>query len=99
MRIFILVLLIFSSVFQVFSQRRLKYDADSLSFVRENRQSLTYLIGNVIFKQETTTGYCDSAIYNRTENILDAFNNIRIIDDSTVITSQTLAYDGNNRKA
>ncbi|MFY0685551.1 MAG: Organic solvent tolerance protein OstA [Cyclobacteriaceae bacterium] len=99
MRIATLWVLIFGLSLGLQAQRKLRYNADSLSFMRVNKENINYLIGNVIFKQETTTGYCDSAIYNRTTNLLEAFRNVKIIDDSTEIISRQLEYDGNSRTA
>ncbi len=57
-------------------------------------------IGDVIFVQNNTTIYCDSAIFYRTKNSVDAFGKIRITDgDSVTITSRSLTYDGNTKTA
>ncbi len=57
-------------------------------------------IGNVIFEQNETTIYCDSAILYKKENIVNAFGRVRIVEgDSVTITSKRLYYNGDTRKA
>ena len=46
-------------------------------------------VGNVVFEQNETTIYCDSAILFKKENIVNAFGNVRIVEgDSITITSR-----------
>ncbi|MBS1681742.1 MAG: organic solvent tolerance protein OstA [Bacteroidetes bacterium] len=56
-------------------------------------------IGNVQFKQNTTTIYCDSAYFYRKQNRLEAFGHVHIVDDSVDITSLRLEYDGTKKIA
>lgn len=57
-------------------------------------------IGHVVFSQQSTTIYCDSAILNKSENTLEAFGRIRITEgDSITITAGSLTYDGNQKIA
>jgi lipopolysaccharide export system protein LptA len=57
-------------------------------------------IGDVIFVQNNTTIYCDSAIFYRSKNSVDAFGKIRITEgDSVTVTSLGLTYDGNSKTA
>jgi lipopolysaccharide export system protein LptA len=59
-----------------------------------------WLIGNVIFIQNQTTIYCDSAKRNKKNNSLEAFGHVKITDgDSITVTSFFLSYDGNTRIA
>jgi lipopolysaccharide assembly outer membrane protein LptD (OstA) len=54
---------------------------------------LTMLAGNVRLKQDITLFYCDSAVINKHNNILEAFGNVRINDrDSVQVYSQYLIY-------
>lgn len=54
----------------------------------------------VKFKQGLTQMYCDSAIQFPRRNLLEAFGHIILIDaDSTVVTGDSLFYDGNTRMA
>lgn len=58
------------------------------------------LVGNVVFQQQETTIYCDSAYFYRKENSIDAFGNVKIVDgDSVTVTSRRLEYDGNTKQA
>ena len=80
--------------------RKIKYTAEgTLSVIRVEGEQVQRLTKNVIFVQNTTNIYCDSSYYNRKRNTMEAFGNIRIIDDSVTITSKNLFYDGNARKA
>lgn len=67
---------------------------------RLNGRPYQKLTTDVIFTQENTVIYCDSAfLYNR-DNVLEAFGHVRIVDNDTVtITGRKLVYDGNARKA
>jgi lipopolysaccharide export system protein LptA len=54
---------------------------------------LLMLVGHVVLKQETTTFYADSAIFNRNTKIVEAFKNVHINDnDSVNIYSDYLLY-------
>jgi lipopolysaccharide assembly outer membrane protein LptD (OstA) len=58
------------------------------------------VIGNVIFTQNKTTIYCDSAYFYKSINSIDAFGRIRITEgDSVTITGNKLSYDGDAKKA
>lgn len=95
------VAVILSVPFTVSGQKKdkIKYDANEMIGMRENGKTLRRLIGNVVFKQETSTMYCDSAIYYVKENVMEAFGRVRIIDDSVTITSNKLIYNGDDRTA
>lgn len=59
-----------------------------------------WVIGDVIFVQNETTIYCDSAIFNRSKNFIDAYGHIRITEgDSVTVTALRLTYDGNKKIA
>jgi len=58
------------------------------------------VLGSVIFVQNTTTIYCDSAHFFKKRNSLEAFGHVRILDgDSVTITAHKLEYDGNQKRA
>ncbi|GAB4229732.1 MAG: OstA-like protein [Ekhidna sp.] len=78
---------------------RIKYKADELFEFRENGQKIRRLIGNVVFAQESSTMYCDSSLYYVKENVMEAYGNVKIVDDSVTITSRRLTYDGNDQSA
>ncbi|MEQ9404727.1 MAG: OstA-like protein [Cyclobacteriaceae bacterium] len=95
--IFILAALPLLTVGQ--KNERIQYKADDLYEFRENGQKIRKLIGNVIFKQKTTTMYCDSSLYYVRTNTMEAFGRVKIVDDSVTITSNRLIYDGGDRTA
>ena len=84
---------------QVFGQSNVKLEhADQLSFERE--KGYQKLSGNVVFTQNQTTIYCDSAYLYKERNSVEAFGRVRITEgDSVTVTSRRLEYDGNTRKA
>lgn len=65
-----------------------------------NGVEIRKLIGNVSFRQGTTLLYCDSAYQYTERNALEAFSNVRIIQNDTItITGDRGFYDGDTRKA
>ncbi len=72
--------------------------------VFRNNQRFDRLIGDadkrVIFKQNTTTIYCDSAFLYREQNRVEAYGNVKIIEKDTItITGRKLVYEGNSKIA
>jgi lipopolysaccharide export system protein LptA len=80
------------------AQKRVKLkDADLL---RSGKKGEQRLIGNVVFVQNQTTIYCDSAHFYKRQNSVEAFGHVRIIEgDSITITGSRLVYDGNAKTA
>jgi len=68
--------------------------SDRLRFQKvDSLTQLQMLAGNVILQQDNTKFYCDSAVINKKQNILEAFGNVHINDaDSVQIYSQYLIY-------
>jgi lipopolysaccharide export system protein LptA len=65
-----------------------------------NGVKIRKLLGNVSFKQEDTFLYCDSAYQYLDRNEIEAFSNVRIIQNDTVtITGDRGFYDGARRTA
>lgn len=84
------------------AQKRLKLkQADQLRSGRDAAgDKIERAIGNVIFNQNTTTIYCDSAYFYKSRNAIAAFGRIRITEgDSVTITGNSLEYDGNTKHA
>ena len=78
---------------------RLK-DADVLRSGKRGEVRFQRLIGNVVFVQNQTTIYCDSAHFYRKENSVEAFGRVRILEgDSITITGSRLVYDGDEKTA
>ncbi|NML23795.1 OstA family protein [Pseudoflavitalea sp. G-6-1-2] len=76
---------------------------NSEKFRFERKDSVTefqIMVGKVILKQNNTTFYCDSAIYNKTARQVEAFGNVHINDADSVHTySQYLLYYVDSRIA
>jgi lipopolysaccharide assembly outer membrane protein LptD (OstA) len=68
--------------------------SDRLRFQKvDSVTQLQMLAGNVILQQDNTKFYCDSAVINKKQNILEAFGHVHINDaDSIQIRSQYLIY-------
>ncbi len=81
-----------------YGQKRVKLkDADVLKSGKKGEQRL---IGNVVFVQNQTTIYCDSAHFYRRQNSVEAFGRVRIVEgDSITITGSRLTYDGDAKTA
>src|SRR6187455_1148572 len=84
-----------------FAQKRVKLKhADDLAGSIRNGERFGRLIGNVVFIQNTTTIYCDSAHFFKGQNKIEAFGKVHITDgDSVDVTSQALTYDGDKKIA
>jgi len=96
--VLILLVAIFGSG-QLIAQKRVKLKhSDQLEF--NKKEGYQKLIGNVVFTQNQTTIYCDSAYLYKDKNSIEAFGNVRITEgDSVTVTGRKLEYDGNTKKA
>jgi lipopolysaccharide export system protein LptA len=86
----------------VIAQKRVKLQqADQLRSGKDKEgNKFERVIGNVIFTQNRTTIYCDSAYFFKSKNSIEAFGRIRITEgDSITITGNRLEYDGDVKKA
>lgn len=94
----LIVVLLMTTLTAAHAQKRVKLQkADVL---RSGGAGVQRLIGNVVFTQNETTIYCDSARFYRKENSVEAFGNVRIIEgDSITITGSRLVYDGDAKTA
>ncbi len=103
MRIFkatILFILLLTALNSIAQQKVKLVDGDSTVGELINGKRIEKVIGNVIFVQNETTIYCDTAIHYRNLNQLEAIGHVRIEDgDSVTITAGRLIYLGNNRLA
>ena len=86
---FILIAAILMLPVSLIAQKKLKLEhADRLSGTTANGERIDKLNGNVVFKQNTTTIYCDSAYFYKSRNTIEAFGKVRITEgDSVTITS------------
>lgn len=75
-------------------------NADVLSFDQERNPDAQILVGNVIFRQDSSYMYCDSAYFYELTNSLDAFGNVRMEQGDTIfVYGDVLYYDGNTKLA
>ena len=98
----LLFLFTFASVDSTLAQKKVKLkQADQLRSGKDKEgNKFERVIGNVIFIQNKTTIYCDSAYFFKSQNSIEAFGKIRITEgDSVNITGNKLEYDGNTKKA
>jgi len=99
---FLLSLFILALANQVaFSQKKVRLvQAEQLQGGRKDNISYDSFVGNVIFEHKGTNIYCDSAVFYKKINNLEAFGNVKIDDgDSVTVTSKKLVYDGNKQLA
>ncbi|MFT5953963.1 MAG: outer membrane scaffolding protein for murein synthesis (MipA/OmpV family), partial [Cyclobacteriaceae bacterium] len=65
----------------VLAQKKIKYQADSLINQGRNKESIQFLWPNVIFVQESTTVTNDSSVYYKSQNQMESYFNVKIVDD------------------
>ena len=99
-RALIITLLMICAV-AAFGQRKVKLKhANTLKGTAVNGVRTDWVIGEVVFVQNQTTIYCDSAIFDRSKNSVEAYGRIRITEgDSVTVTASRLTYDGNQKIA
>lgn len=97
----LIITILLATAISSYGQRRVKLrDADLLRSGKKGNERFQRLIGNVVFVQNQTTIYCDSAHFYKKVNSVEAFGHVRIIDgDSITITGTTLLYDGDSKTA
>lgn len=64
-----------------------------------NGKKVTRLIGNVKLSHEDVIMTCDSAYLNDKESFLEAFSNVKIVQEDLTIKSKTLTYSGHDKVA
>lgn len=101
LRILILSIICLLATIPAWSQRRVKLKkADNLYGSVKDGERYDRLIGNVVFVQNKTTIYCDSAHFFKSQNKIEAYGKIHITEgDSIDVTSLRLSYDGNDKIA
>ncbi|GIV39077.1 MAG: hypothetical protein KatS3mg033_0877 [Thermonema sp.] len=73
--------------------------ADKLVALRTDSTQLIKLVGRGIrFRQDEVLLWCDSAYKFEEKNIVEAFGNVRVVQNDTItLTCRHLIYDGNSR--
>lgn len=75
-------------------------NADLLFGETINGEKVQRLVGKVVFQHEGSTMYCDSAVFNTTQNSLKASGKIHIEQGDTLdLYGDNLDYDGNTKVA
>src|SRR5262245_1832220 len=97
----ILITIVLGLSLNALAQRKVKLKhANSLKGSVQGEARTDWVIGDVVFEQNKTTIYCDSAIFYRGKNSIDAYGNIRITEgDSVTCTALRLTYDGDRKIA
>jgi lipopolysaccharide assembly outer membrane protein LptD (OstA) len=74
--------------------------ANTLSYNKEIDPDNKILIGDVVFRHDSSYMYCDSAYFYELSNSLEAFSNVRMEQGDTLfIYGDWLHYDGNTQLA
>lgn len=92
-----LILLLIS--FGLFAQNTEQKDSlvrllgcDELQQVEEYGQSYRKALGHARFEHNSTLLICDTALWNVNQNVINAFGNVQIIQNNTVLSSESLDY-------
>ena len=65
---------------------------DELQQVEEYGQSYRKALGHARFEHKSTLLICDTALWNVNQNVINAFGNVQIIQNNTVLSSESLDY-------
>lgn len=65
---------------------------DELLQVEEYGQSYRKALGHARFEHNSTLLICDTALWNVNQNVINAFGNVQIIQNNTVLSSESLDY-------
>ncbi|MEA2043284.1 MAG: OstA-like protein [Bacteroidota bacterium] len=102
MRNFALLLLtgiIFTQTLSAQKKKKIEYNSDVLYTTELLGPKIKILTGHVVFYHENSTMSCDSALFNISKNLFDAFGNIKVIkpteEDTVFLYGDTLHYNGN----
>ena len=99
--IFFSLLISISITTQCYSQQtKINFQSKQSQGKTVDNKRLLILWDNVVFKNNKSTMYCDSATYNRTNNSFIAYRNIKIIEnDSLELYGDSLHYFGDEQTA
>jgi lipopolysaccharide export system protein LptA len=101
MRVAILICFVLSIATDLYGQKKVRLkQSDYSKGVMKDGKRTDWVVGNVIFTQNQTTIYCDSAEIFKKENSVEAYGHVKITDgDSVTVTAKRLRYDGDKRVA
>lgn len=66
--------------------------ADMARLVEINGKEYRKVVGDAVFLHNDTYLYCDSAYWNVSEEYIDALGSIRIVQENTVLTGDSIKY-------
>jgi len=100
----IFFIFIFSISISAFSQKKIDFDSKYLFTTEELGTDIKVLTDSVVFKHENSIMFCDSALFDYTNNYFDAFGNVRLIkptkeNDTVFLYGDTLHYSGKEKYA
>ncbi len=96
----LLLSLLFSALWAQKKEQIEIIDASELIGLTVDGKKAQKLRGNVKFRHQKALMYCDSALFYRDENLIDAYGNIRINQGDTLnLYGDVLHYNGNSRLA
>ncbi|MCV9389452.1 OstA-like protein [Reichenbachiella ulvae] len=103
-KIFLLILLgslLTAQSIQAQRKDKIRYKAEKLTNARSDEgERYKKLIDRVVFTQNETIVYCDSAYFFTKRNVMEAYGRVRIKQgDSVTITAKKLIYEGDSEKA
>jgi lipopolysaccharide export system protein LptA len=74
--------------------------ADRYNFEKRDTSNFISLAGNVVLRKENTLFYCDSAVLDQKQNVVEAFGKVHINDADSVHTyADYMRYVGKEKKA
>ncbi len=98
------IILFISNIF--FAQEQKQIEIINANFIRTTSDlgpDVKVLVGQVALHHDSTTMYCDSALYNTVEKKIDAFGDVEIQRlhnwDTIYLLGDTMHYDGNTKMA
>ncbi len=92
--------LISSAIGYAQKSKRIAFNARSTEMDQKLGKNAKRLLGNVVFRHEGSTMYCDSAYFYPDQNALDGFSNVHIIKgDSLHLYSDYVNYNGRTKMA
>lgn len=97
--IFLCVFLFTENIFAQSPRRIEIIQAGSLEGSKINGREVRRLVGDVIFQQEDTRLYCDSALFYEEGNSIDAYGSVRIEGPRAKLSGDVLHYEGNRKQA
>ncbi len=85
--------------FSLFAQKNEQRDSlvrllgcDELQQIEEYGQNYRKALGHARFEHNSTLLICDTALWHVNRNVINAFGNVRIIQNNTVLSSESLVY-------